>query len=76
MYKRYAALRDMNGMTDSAVATATGIGRSTFTDWKSGRSEPKLDKLNKIAKYFGTSVEYFVTDTPEKYLEKAKIGKK
>lgn len=76
MYERYARLRDLNGMTDSAVATAIEIGRSTFSDWKSGRSEPKISKLNKIANYFGVSVEYFVSDTPEKYLKGLKPIKK
>lgn len=36
-------------MKDSNVAALTGIGKSTFSDWKSGRSEPKNDKLQKIA---------------------------
>lgn len=52
MYKNYEALRDAKGVTDYAVAKATGITKSTFTDWKSGRSKPKIEKLTKIAAYF------------------------
>ena len=33
---------------------------TTFTDWKTGRSEPKIDKLKKIAYYFGVPVEFFL----------------
>lgn len=60
MYERYLKLRDDKGVTDSKVATETGITQSTFTDWKSGRSKPKLEKLKKIAEYFGVDIGYFV----------------
>ena len=59
MYSRYCDLRDSNGLRDSQVASATGIPRSTFSDWKSGRSAPKIDKLQKIADYFGVPLGYF-----------------
>lgn len=32
-----------------------------FTSWKKGTYKPKLDKLQKIADYFGVSVEYLLT---------------
>ena len=61
MYSRYCALRDAKGVKDATVAKETGIGQSTFTDWKVGRSVPKQEKLKKIADYFGVSVEYLLT---------------
>ena len=60
LYEKYLKLRKVKGVTDYRVAVETGITKSTFTDWKSGRSEPKLDKLKKISEYFGVSVDYFV----------------
>lgn len=46
----------------------TGIGKSTFSDWKSGRSTPKNDKLQKIADVLGVSLEYLLTgESTEKY---------
>ena len=60
MYQKYVELRDQKGVTDYRVACETGITKSTFTDWKSGRSEPKLDKLQKIADYFGVGIDYFI----------------
>lgn len=59
MYSRYVELRDKKGVTDYKVAEDTGVSKSTFSDWKAGRSKPKLEKLFKIANYFGVSVEYF-----------------
>lgn len=42
------------------VAGDLGLARSIFSDWKSGKSMPKTDKLIKIADYFGVTVDYFV----------------
>lgn len=60
MYEKYVALRDERAVSDYRVATETGITKSTFTDWKTGRSEPKIDKLKKLADYFGKPIEYFL----------------
>ena len=62
MYEKYVALRDERNVTDYRVSVDTGITKSTFSDWKSGRSNPKLDKLLILAKYFGVPVEYFAED--------------
>ena len=51
-YDVYARLRELNGWTDSDVANMTGISRSTFSDWKAGRSEPKQDKVRKLVRLF------------------------
>lgn len=65
MYKRYVQLRDERGVTDYRVAVETGITKSTFTDWKSGRSAPKIEKLKLIADFFGVPVDYFLSDADE-----------
>lgn len=59
MYAKYVALRDAKGMKDAEVAKATGIPKSTFSDWKAGRSNPKAEKLMKIADLFGVTLNYF-----------------
>lgn len=60
MYDKYVRLRDDKGVTDYRVSVDTGITKSTFTDWKTGRSKPKVDKLQILADYFGVPVEYFL----------------
>ena len=60
MYEKYAALRDERKTSDYKVACATGITKSTFTDWRTGRSRPKVEKLKKIADFFGVPIEYFL----------------
>ena len=59
-YEVYARMRDARGVSDYGVATATGVDPSTFTNWKQGKYSPKLEKLKKIADYFGVSIEVFI----------------
>ena len=62
MYQKYEALRDERGVTDYRVAQETNIPKSTFSEWKTGRSAPKADKLFRIAKFFGVPMEYFLDE--------------
>lgn len=64
-YEKYCKLRDSKKLKDAHVAQMTGIGKSTFSDWKSGRSEPKSDKLQKIADCLGVSSTYFTDEDSE-----------
>ena len=59
-YEKYAEIRDKKNLTDGKVAELAGFGRSTFSDWKSGRSTPKPDKMVKIADVLGMSYAQFV----------------
>lgn len=65
MYEIYCKLRDQAHVKDADVVKATKITKSTFSDWKNGRSNPKLDKLQKIADYFGVTVDYLMTGKEE-----------
>lgn len=67
MYKIFEKLLADNNVTAYKVSKETGIGRSTFTDWKNGRSVPGTDKMIKIAEYFGVSVEYLKTGKETTY---------
>lgn len=75
MYEIYCRLRDAKGMKDADVAKATGVTKSTFSDWKNGRSKPKDEKLQKIADLFGVTTEYIRTgETKETEGEKYYIN--
>lgn len=62
MYEVYAKLRDAKGLTDYAVGKATGIASSSMSDWKAGRSNPKVDKLFRIARLLGVTIEDLMTE--------------
>ena len=57
MYENYVTMRDLKGLKDADVARETGLPKSTFSDWKSGRSKPKYEKMCKIASCLGVDVE-------------------
>ena len=59
LYSKFAYLCKINKVKPYEVSKATGISTSTFSDWKSGRSKPKIEKLIKIADYFGVDVMAF-----------------
>ena len=61
MYEIYCKLRDSRNVKDADVSKATGITKSTFSDWKNGRIQPKDEKLLKIADYFGVTLGYLRT---------------
>jgi transcriptional regulator with XRE-family HTH domain len=60
MYEIFEQLLQLNKVTPYKVAKETGIATATLTDWKKGRSTPKQDKLQKIADYFGVSIDYLM----------------
>lgn len=59
MYDIFRQLCEKKGVTPYKVSKETGISTSTLSDWKTGRSTPKLDKLMKIASYFKKPVTIF-----------------
>ena len=48
------------GLTFYTVAKALGLSKSLFSDWKSGKSVPKVDKMIPIADYLGITIEYII----------------
>ena len=60
LYNRYEELLKKTGKTSYQVSKDTGIAQSTISDWKTGRSKPKAEKLKILADYFGVDVGYFL----------------
>ena len=63
MYSKYEELLKKSGETSYQMSKATGVGQNTLSNWKTGRSQPKIGKLQKIADHFGVPVTYFLEDT-------------
>ena len=61
MYSVFEDLLKKHHCKAADVAKATKIHPSTFSDWKKGKSTPKIDKLKKIADFFNVSIEYLQT---------------
>jgi len=62
MYNKFVELLVKKGVTSYQVSQDTGISNATFSDWKRGKSKPKVDKLKILAAYFGVTIDYFLSD--------------
>ena len=69
-YEIFEDLLKINKTTVYRVSKDTGISASTFSDWKSGRSVPKLDKIKIIADYFGVSLESMLAGARDEFVMK------
>ena len=63
MYEIFVELLKKHNVTAAQVAKDTGISQSTLSEWKHGNYQPKADKMQKIANYFGVSVSYLIGET-------------
>lgn len=65
-YMRYCELCANKGISPSAAAIEIGIRKSNVTYWKSNRNNPSDATLQKIADYFGVTVEYLKGEETKK----------
>lgn len=70
MYEIFELLCRKNGVTPYRVCKETGLTTATISNWKAGRYVPKADKMQKIADYFGVSIEYLMTGKENAVTEK------
>ena len=61
-YKVFESLLDEKNISSYRVAKDLGFSPMALSDWKYGRSKPKLDKILKIAEYLEVPVEAFDCD--------------
>ena len=60
MWEKINALLERNDLTMKEFANAIGCSQGNVSDWKAGKSKPGWDVMVKIAKYFQTSLDWFV----------------
>ena len=58
MKNRLKQLREINKYTLYDIEKNTGIKRETYNNYENGKTEPKLETLQKLADFFGTTVSY------------------
>ena len=59
-FERIQALMTARGIKKTAFAAAVGVSYGNVSDWQSGRSSSSVEKLERIADYFGVSLDYLV----------------
>jgi len=55
-YEKFKAIIELLRLRPIDVAKGTGITPTVFSDWKSGKSKPKIDKLIAIATFLKVTV--------------------
>lgn len=65
MYEVFEQLLQKNGVTSYKVAKEAGVTQTALSNWKSGRSTPTTKTLQKIADYFGVTIDYLMTGNDE-----------
>lgn len=64
--ERLKQLRQQEGLTQRELAKSIEVGRTTISEYESGKIVPKQEGLLKLANYFNVSVDYLtgVSDEP------------
>ena len=68
--KRLKELRLNAGLTQKDLAKAIEVGRTTISEYESGKIVPKQEGLLKIANYFNVSVDYLTGVSNERATRK------
>lgn len=74
IYERIRNLREDNDLTPKQLAEYLNISQNTYSQYENGIIEVTPDTAARLAKYYGTSVDYLLglTDVKKPYPPKAK----
>ena len=56
-------LRQQNKLTQKSLGTALGYGYTAVSNYESGRNEPSINDLIKLADFFNVSVDFLIGHT-------------
>ena len=64
---RLKELRENVGLSQYAFAERFGVSQSTVGNWEAGKREPNFETMQRIADFFGVTVDYLLgRDEPQK----------
>lgn len=69
MYKRIRDLREDMDLNQTTVAKMLGMSQTGYSKYETGENDIPTTILIKLAKFYGTSVDYILglTDEPKPY---------
>lgn len=62
---RLRELRIQKGLDQKDIAVLLNIGKGTISNWEVGRTEPSIEYLTRLAKYFEVSIDYLIGNSNE-----------
>lgn len=65
-YEKLIKLRKEKGISQEEFGNELNISRQAVSKWELGESKPDIDKVKKIAQFYGVSFEYLLNDELEK----------
>ena len=69
MYKRLRDLREDSDMNQTQVAKMLGMSQTGYSKYETGENDIPTAILIKLARFYGTSIDYLLgeTDTKRRY---------
>ncbi len=67
IYERIESLRKSKGLSQGKLEKQLGFSNGSISKWKN--STPKVERLQKLADFFGVSVEYLMTGKEDEQKE-------
>lgn len=61
---RLEELRKKRGMTQHELATLTGVQQNTISQWESGKRNPSIPRLIRLAKIFDCTLDDLCSCAP------------
>lgn len=68
IYERIESLRKSKGLSQGKLEKQLGFSNGSISKWKN--STPKVERLQKLADFFGVSVEYLMAGKEDEQKEK------
>jgi len=62
---RLLELRNEKNMSQREMAKNLGVSQGTYCNWENNRTEPSIEQLIEIARFFSVSVDYLVGNSDE-----------
>lgn len=69
-YANFQKLIAEKGITPYRIAKDTGVSQGSLSDWKNGKSTPRVSALQKIARYLGVKIDDLIGDEADGETEK------
>ena len=65
MYEVFEQLLQKHGVSPYKVSKDTGVTQTSLSNWKTGKSTPTTQTLQRLADYFGVTLDYLMTGKEE-----------
>ena len=67
MAKNIKRLMEVKGKDRTEICKDLNVAYTTFTDWINAKTYPRIDKIEKMANYFGVTKADLVEETAHEY---------